>query len=66
MLSFFFLLTFPTKTLPYEVHSKINNYFIEKNALDTELIGILYPVRCKLLTFQIVMHIGIIISMPGD
>lgn len=39
---------------------------MEKNALDTELIGILYPVRCKLLTFQIVMHIGIIISMPGD
>ena len=38
----------------------------EKNAPNTELIGILYPVRCKLLTFQIVMHIGIIISMPGD
>ena len=48
------------------LYDKINNYFIEKNALDTELIGILYPVRCKLLTFQIVMHIGIIISMPGD
>ena len=28
--------------------------------------GILYPVRCKFLTFQIVMNIDIIISMPGN
>ena len=40
--------------------------YTEKNAPNTEPIGILYPVRCKFLTFQIVMHIGIIISMPGD
>lgn len=31
---------------------KINNYFIEKNAPNTESIGILYPVRCRLFNLS--------------
>lgn len=33
-------------------HIKINNYFIEKNAPNTESIGILYPVRCRLFNLS--------------